>query len=143
MSIAIKSVSDIAKKWSTVTPQRTEDYTTGVQNPRKSWAANTKAAESAYEAGVQKAVTKKSFGKGVSAAGDSKWQEGATTKGVARWGAGVAGSGSNYEAGFAPYASAIASTTLPPRYAKRDPRNLERVRAVVDSVSKAKEATIK
>ncbi|KKL20737.1 hypothetical protein LCGC14_2452450, partial [marine sediment metagenome] len=40
----------------------------------------------------------------------------------------------DYAAGFAPYQAAIAAVVLPPRYARRDPRNLARVKAVVDAL---------
>ena len=43
-----------------------------------------------------------------------------------------------YAAGFAPYRDAIERVTLPPRYARRDPRNLERVKAVVNALVEAK-----
>ena len=53
----IRSIEHIANKFATVTPQRTEDYRIGVQNPRKDWATSTAAAESAYETGVRCGVT--------------------------------------------------------------------------------------
>ncbi|KKM97798.1 hypothetical protein LCGC14_1164310, partial [marine sediment metagenome] len=36
--------------------------------------------------------------------------------------------------GFTPYQAAISAVVLPPRYARRDPRNLARVKAVVDAL---------
>ena len=77
--------------------------------------------------------------KGVNNAGTARWSEGAITKGVARFGPGVALAQSRYESGFAPYHQAIASLTLPPRFARRDPRNLERVKAVVAAMVATKE----
>ena len=106
----IRSIEHIANKFATVTPQRTEDYRNGVQNPRKDWATSTAAAESAYETGVQLAITKKRFGKGVKKAGTEKWQRGAVEKGTQRWGPGVAMA-----------------------------RNLDRVKAVVNALIAAKE----
>ncbi|GAI70545.1 unnamed protein product, partial [marine sediment metagenome] len=47
-----------------------------------------------------------------------------------------------YARNFAPYRDAIERATLPPRYAKRDPRNLARVKAVVDALIAAKEARL-
>jgi len=81
----IRSIEHIANKFATVTPQRTEDYRIGVQNPRKDWAVSTAASESAYETGVQLAITKKRFGKGVKAAGTETWQRAAVEKGTQRW----------------------------------------------------------
>lgn len=135
----IRPVDVIATKWASVTPQRAADYETGVQNPRKDWARQTGAAADAWAAGVQAAVQNKSFSKGVSKAGNAKWQRGAVEKGVGRWGPGVQLAQEAYMAGFAPYREAIARVQLPPRFAKRDPRNLDRVKAVVDALKRAKE----
>lgn len=136
----IRSVDQIAKKWAEVTPMRSADYAAGIANPRRSWSAAAKLAEGAYEEGVKKAIARKAFGKGVGKAGDEKWARKASTRGVANWGPGVAEAQGDYAAGFAPYQAAIAAVTLPPRYARRDPRNLARVKAVVDALVAKKES---
>lgn len=136
----IRSVDSIASKWAEVTPLRAGDYAAGIANPRRSWAAATKAAESAYEAGVTKAIGRKAFGKGVTKAGDEKWSRKASVNGVRNWGPGVAEAKGDYATGFAPYHAAIAAVQLPPRYARRDPRNLERVKAVVNALIAKKES---
>jgi len=135
----IRSIEHIARKFASVTPGRTEDYRVGVENPRRDWATATKASESAYEMGVTQAIAKKRFGKGVSASGTEAWQRGAVEKGTARWGPGVTMAQDKYAKNFAPYRDAIERVTLPPRFARRDPRNLARVKAVVDALSAAKE----
>ena len=134
---AIRSIEKIAKKWATVTPGRTEDYRQGVESPRKDWETATAAAEDAYQAGVTQAIAEKRFGKGVRSAGTEKWQRGAIEKGTQRWGPGVAMAESQYASGFGPIRDAIERVTLPPRYARRDPRNLNRVKAIVDAVVEA------
>ncbi|MBA7479876.1 hypothetical protein ES707_15317 [subsurface metagenome] len=138
----IRSIEHIARKWAVVTPGRTEDYRAGVENPRVDWATATAAAESAYESGVTQAIAKKRFGKGVKGAGTDKWQRGSVEKGTARWGPGVTMAQDLYARNFAPYRDAIERATLPPRYARRDPRNLERVKAVVNALVAAKEARL-
>ncbi len=130
----IRSIEHIATKWAAVTPMRSADYAAGIADPRRSWSQATKAAESAYEDGVKTSILAKSFGKGVLKAGDEKWQRKATVNGVQRWGPGVTEAKGDYAAGFAPYQAAIAATVLPPRYARRDPRNLARVKAIVDAL---------
>lgn len=136
----IRSVDQIATKWAEVTPMRSADYAAGIASPRRSWAAATKAAESSYESGVTKAIGRKAFGKGVGKAGDEKWSRKASTRGVANWGPGVADAKGDYASGFAPYQAAIAACALPPRYARRDPRNLARVKAIVDALVAKKES---
>ena len=130
----IKNPSQIAEKWARVTPQRTEDYKQGVESPTKDWASATKAAEEAYKQGVTQAANQGRFGKGVAAAGTQKWQAKASTVGTDRWGSGVQVARSDYEAGFGPYAETIKSTSLPPRYPKGDPRNLERVSVIAKAL---------
>ncbi|HDZ39458.1 MAG TPA: hypothetical protein ENH62_14490 [Marinobacter sp.] len=130
----IRSIEHISTKWATVTPMRTADYAAGIADPRRSWSAATKAAESAYEEGVKASILAKTFGKGVAKAGDEKWQRKATVNGVQRWGPGVTEAKGDYAAGFTPYQAAISAVVLPPRYARRDPRNLARVKAVVDAL---------
>lgn len=134
MAVAIKSASEIAEKWARVTPQRTADYEQGVQNPGKDWEAETKAAESRFAAGIQAAVADKRFGKGVAAAGTSKWKEKTLQKGVQRWGPGVQVAQEDMEAGFAPYQGVIAGLTLPQKYPKGDPRNIQRVAAIAKAL---------
>ena len=135
----IRSIEQIAKKFAAVTPGRTEDYRFGVENPRRDWATATAASEPAYEGGVTQAIAKKRFGKGVKAAGTDKWQRGAVDKGTSRWGPGVTLAQDLYARAFAPFRDAIERVTLPPRYPRRDPRNLERVKAVVNALVAAKE----
>lgn len=134
----IRPVDQIAAKWATVTPQRAADYEFGVQNPRADWQRNTAAAAEAWQTGVQAAIAAKSFGTGVNKAGTPKWQNAALTKGVQRWGPGVALAQDAYQTGFTPFREAIARTTLPPRFARRDPRNLARVNAIVAALVEQK-----
>lgn len=131
---AIRSIEKIAKKWASVTPGRVGDYQAGIESPRRDWEGATSAAEDSYQAGVTQAIADKRFGKGVRKAGTDKWQQNALQKGGQRWGPGVAMAESDFAQGFGPIRDAIERTTLPPRYARRDPRNLNRVKAVVDAI---------
>lgn len=137
---AVKSVEETAKKWGSVTPQRLGDYQAGVQNPKKDWAANTAAAKDSYKAGVTKAANEGRFEKGVNRAGNQAWKDGVTTKGIDRWGQGVAIGEAKYREGIAPFIGALGSLTLPQRFAKRDPRNLQRVAAVTEAMGRTKDA---
>lgn len=136
----VKAMPEITAKWQRVTAQRSGDYQAGVENPRVDWKTATMAAEANYEQGVQAAVGKKRFGKGVSAAGTEKHKAGCISKGVARWPAGVSVAGPEFEKGFGPYRSALEGVTLAPRRARRDPANLTRVSQVVQAMIKVAEA---
>lgn len=135
----IKSATEIAQKWGRVTPQRREDYEKGVQNPKKDWEQSTTAAASNYAQGVQNAISNGLFEKGVRSAGSQKWKENAVKLGSRRWPEGVSAAQDAYAKGFAPYAQVIASTTLPERFPRRDPRNMDRAAAMAQALARAKE----
>lgn len=127
-----------AQKWARVTPTRTQDYVEGVQAPAVDWQQATSAAQGNYEQGVQQAIAGKRFGKGVAAAGSGKWQSKALQKGGVRWGPGVQEAAPDYQSGFSPFADVINRTTLPARFPKGDPRNIQRVAAIATALSTAK-----
>lgn len=136
---AIKSIAEIGKKFIEVTPGRSAQYAAGVRNPKKDWETATAAAEPAFEAGVQKAIATKAYGKGVKLAGKAKYQKGVEEKGVARWPVGVSLAEEAFITGYGPYRDEIERTTLPQRYARRDPRNLARVSALTKALGDLKE----
>lgn len=137
----IKPIGEIAKKWGDVTPGRSAYYKEGTERST-TWEERTSDAEGRYEEGVSEALGRKAFGKGVSKAGLSKWKEGVAKKGVTRWGPGVRVAVDDYAKGFAPFADTIRATTLPERYAKGDPRNYERVKAMGDALRAKKLAEL-
>jgi hypothetical protein len=140
---AIRSATDIAKKWADVTPGRASQYESGVRNPVRDYAANAQAANDAWKAGVNGAVARDGFKRGVAKAGTAKWQDRSIKLGSARYGPGVQAAQGDYETGFAPYREAIASVALPPRGPRRSPQNLQRVNAMVTAISMRKEALLK
>jgi hypothetical protein len=136
--IPIKSAANIADKWTRVTPGRSEDYKLGVTNPGADWATETQAAKANWKAGLDAAAVKDLFGKGVEKAGTKKWQEKAIKKGPGRFSEGVYLAGPDFQKGFAPYREAIANADIGPRFPRRDPRNIDRVKKVVDALVAAK-----
>ncbi len=134
----VPSAAKIAKKWGRVTPERTVDYEEGVRNPQRDWAAETKAAEDRYEAGVKAAIARKAFGKGVDKVGTAKQKSKTILKGIPRWPEGVRGAEKDMEDGMKPVVAVLEGITLPPRYATGDPRNIERVKVVQQALHKLK-----
>jgi len=130
----IKALSAIADKWTRVTPGRTSDYKLGIQNPKRDWADEALAAKDNWKAGIDAAAAKDLFAKGIAKAGTSKWKEKALKKGPGRFAEGVYIAGPDYEKGFAPFHAAIERVDLGPRFPRRDPRNLERVKKIVDAL---------
>lgn len=140
---AIRSATDVARKWAEVTPGRAAQYEQGVRNPVRDYAANTQAANDAWKSGTQAAIARDGFKRGVAKAGTAKWQERSAKLGPARFGPGVQAAQQDYESGFAPYREAIAGVALPPRGPRRSPQNLQRVTAMVTAIAQRKEALLK
>jgi len=134
----VKSLDRISNKWSRASQSAQTEYTEGVKNPRRSWADATAKAEQSYNQGVQAAIARNAFSSGVKKAGDTKWQQNAVEKGPDRWAQGVRLAQNTYEQGFAPYRDAIEKITLPPRGPKGDPKNIDRVRIVAETLHKTK-----
>jgi len=134
----VKPISRIKEKWTRVTPLRTEDYKIGVQSPRRDWEKAAVAAKESHKAAMATAGATDSFAKGITKAGFSKWQSRALQKGPGRFAEGVMVGGDDYEKGFAPYRDEIEKTVLPPRFPKRDPRNIQRVSTIATALGKKK-----
>jgi len=107
-----------------------------VANPSRSWAQASQAASPNYAAGVQAAVARGGFAKGVQAAGDGAWSHGATTKGPARFAEGVQLAQPAYTSGFGRVAAAINATALPPRQPTGSPGNIQRVAVIATALRK-------
>lgn len=137
---SVKPLSSIADKWNRRASSAGQEYSDGIASPRRPWAASTKAAEAIYEQGVQAAIARKAFGKGVDRAGDAKWKERSESLGSGRFASGVSVSQDEYAKGFARYHQVLSSLTLPPRNTKGSPSNLQRVAAVATALRNAKTA---
>lgn len=135
---AVKSADRVSAKWARVTPQRTEDYSLGIQQPRTPWAAAATAGQARYVTSVQEAAARGAYGKGVAKAGDARWTQKSLSKGPSRFAQGVAESGPDYQAAIAPVLAAIGAVVLPPRQPTGSPGNIQRVTAVVTALRKLK-----
>lgn len=131
----IKATSATAEKWARVTPQRVPDYQLGVANPRRPWQAAAAASNDTYKTAVTAAANKDMYRKGVMATSQSDYQQKTLAKGPGRFAEGVQVGQDSYAKGFAPYAEVIRATALPPRFAKGDPRNIQRVAAVATALA--------
>ena len=119
-----------AQRWVERASVATEDYKSGIMNPRVDWAQATKAAVQNYVQGITQSISNKSFEKGVQRVGSQKQQSKAIGKGALRYAPGVQDAQQDYASAIAPYLQVIESTTLPPRGPKGDPRNLDRVKVI-------------
>ena len=125
----VRSAADSAAKFKSRAAAARNDYASGVQGAGARWQAGAEASEDAWAAGTQEAISQKRFGKGVRRAGATRYQENASKLGPDRFVTGVQNADQAYARGVSPYISAMQSTTLPPRGARRSPQNAARIQA--------------
>jgi len=130
----IKPLEQASDKWSRRASAAAPDYAAGIENPRRSWAEASLAAENNYKQGVIAAANAGRYGQGVRSAGNEKWQNRAKTVGPGRFSEGVQVARSDWERGFRPYHQAIQSLKLPPRGPKGSPQNIQRVAAIATTL---------
>lgn len=135
--LTVKQPGNAASKWVSRAQGAGQAYTDGV-NASSGWAAPTEAAAGSWQAGVTAAASSGRFAKGVAAAGDQTWKNGAVNKGAARYPQGVSQAQGKYATKVTPYFNAMASLTLPPRGPKGDPGNYTRSAAVGVALRKLK-----
>lgn len=133
-----KSAAAIAEKWSRVAPTRQADYESGVKDPGVDWQRATEAGRESYEAGVQEAIQRGAFQKGVSAAGTDKWRAKTADVGAGRWTGGIRAASTDYEQAMGPVVQVIERTVLPPRGPRGDPRNFQRAEAMGRALAEAR-----
>lgn len=129
-----KDIGSIATKFVQRAQAAAGDYKTGVQSAGPTWEQATGAAESAYEGGVQAAISAKRFTKGVSGKG-SKYQTNAVNLGSQRYGPGVANAQSAYQTGMQPVIAALSSITLPAKSFRGSPANMQRSQVVAQTLA--------
>lgn len=143
MGVVIMEYPDartIAQKFVRITSGRGEDFEQGVRNPRTDWAKAALEAEGNYEEGVRKGIARKAFGTGVKACGTARQQSKTIQKGVPRFVEGVSMAEDDMANAMEPVVAVMRALTLPKKYPKRDPRNIERVKAIMKALGDAKEA---
>lgn len=134
----VPSAANIAARFVKYAPGREDRFEEGVRNPGEDWEKNTKDAEKNYEEGIQKAIGRKAFGKGVAKCGTAR-QQSQTIKNLRRWVEGIQGAEDTMAAAMGPVVSVLEGITLPPKYPKGDPRNYERNKIIGTTLRKAKE----
>lgn len=127
--IVIKSLDKIGKKYIDRAAVATDDYTDGIENPKKDWEKESLASEDNYKLAITQSIARKARPAGIKKAGTKKWQEKAVSK-SGRWAPGIADAEDDYKLGYAPYREVVSKVDLPPRYPAGDVRNYKRSEAV-------------
>jgi hypothetical protein len=138
MPIKLRPLDQIVTKWNTRASGAGPDYQAGIAAPRTPWSQAALAAKDAWRAGITDAAGRDAFAKGVAKVGDAKWLRKASELGVQRYPQGVTAAKDDYKNGFAPFYDALSKIDLPPRGARGDPKNIERVRTIVQTLRSIK-----
>jgi len=141
MPIVLRPLDKIVEKWRARASAATSDYTAGIEAPRQDWQKQALAASDTWKAGVTEAAAKNLFAKGVMAKPSDFWKMRALTLGGARYADGVSKSVDVYKSDWAPYYDVLSKLELPPRGARGDPKNVERVRAIMTALRSKKTGT--
>lgn len=115
MAIKVRSASEIAQKYASVTPGRQSYYEAGTEGAGDDWARNTQAAAANYKAAVSAGDIDKRFSGGVRRAGGAKYERKVKAVGGSRYSSGVTAGVEDYQAGIEPYLQVLSGLTLPPR----------------------------
>lgn len=136
-AIKVKDTSAVAAKYVTRAGAATKDYADGVAGAGGDWEAGAKAGEQNFNQGVQDAITRGAYGKGVNGSA-GKYVANATKLGAQRYGPGVQNGASAYQSGVQPFLDKLKSLTLPPKGPRRSPQNQQRAQMVAMELGKLK-----
>ena len=126
MAKKVKSVTDAATKFVNRASGAAGDYKNGVATAGQAWLDDTVMSADTYASGVQQAIGRGAFAKGVQKAGATKYQTNASTKGANHYPEGIRGGQASYQQNAAPYFDALSSIVYPPRRPRGDPANQAR-----------------
>lgn len=138
MALHVKDIAAAAKKWVRNAAAGATSYVEGVQTTPVDQAAAAIAAKDQYAAGVQAAIGRDAFAKGLREAGTDKWRRGAIEKGASRFPQGVQVSEPLYASATGRFFDIIRNLTLNPRGPTGAPQNYDRSRAVGQALRAAK-----
>jgi len=134
----MKSASASAQKFVERAGAATGDYVSGAQGTSKDQAAAAIAATPNYVAGVQAAIARGAYAKGLQASGKAGWLKGVTEKGANRFAEGVASGASKYATNSGKYDVARGAANSLPRGPKGSEVNFNRTKVVGQALRKAK-----
>jgi hypothetical protein len=115
-------------------------YLDGVKGAGQKWKAAVDAADDTWAAGVQAAISRGAFKKGVGKAGADYYSSRASKLGGARYQQGVQEGAANWQEGFQPYADKLKSLSLSPGGPRGDARNQNRTIEVQIAMRQLKES---
>jgi hypothetical protein len=134
----MKSASQSSAKFVERAGAASGDYVSGAQSTSKDQAAAAIAAAPNYNAGVQAAITRGAYAKGLQTSGKAGWLKGVTEKGANRFAEGVASGASKYATNSGKYDGARGAANSIPRGPKGSEANFNRAKVVGQALRAAK-----
>jgi len=134
----MKSASQSAAKFVERAGAASGDYVEGARSTSKDQAAAAIAAAPNYAAGVQAAISRGAYAKGLQASGKAGWLKGVTEKGANRFAEGVASGASKYATNSGKYDTARGAANSLPRGPKGSEANFARAKTVGMALRAAK-----
>lgn len=135
----MKTAQQASQKFVERAGAASQDYVSGAESSGKDQAAAAIAAKGNYAAGVQAAITRGAYEKGLQASGKSGWLNGVRTKGQNRYAEGVSAGAVKYATNSGKYDSARQAADAMPRGPKGSETNYARAKAVGIALRKMKE----
>lgn len=142
MQVKFKDIASSATKFTQRGANAAGDYTKNASAAGSTWHDNTAASEANYQAGVQEAISRGAFGKGVNKAGPTKYANQITAVAGPRYSDGISKAGPAWQKGFGPIASAVAGKDIGPRGPRGSAQNKQRASAMADAFRAAKLAAV-
>ena len=129
-AIKVKSIEASTTKWAEKARGASTEFAAEAEAAAELWAGNTAKAADTFGLAISAANIKERFRRGVVRAGAAKFARKIRDVGADRFAGGVDAATTDYNAGAAPYFSAIAALTLSARKPRGDPANYKRVEEI-------------
>lgn len=138
MLVKFKDLSASASKLATNGQNAATAYKTNAVAAAQTWQDNTAASSDNYTKGVQDAISRGAFAKGVASAGAGKYSAQVQTVGGTRFSDGMSKAGPAWQKGFAPIAAAVQGKDIGPRGPRGSAQNKQRAANMADAFRAAK-----
>lgn len=138
MQVKFRDLASSATKFTQRGANAAADYTKNAAAAGGTWQDNTAASEQNYQTGVQDAISRGAFGKGVQKAGAAKYSSQITAVAGPRFADGIGKAGPAWQRGFGPIASAVAGKDIGPRGPRGSVQNKQRASNMSDAFRAAK-----
>jgi hypothetical protein len=138
LALKVKDAASAARKFVQRGQAAAQDYAAGVAGASADWQQKTAASADTYNQGVQDAIARGAFARGINSSSATKYQTRASGVGAQRFPQGIAQAGPDWEQATAPFLQTLSSLTLSPRRPKGDPGNITRVAEVNQALRRRK-----